>query len=195
MISFDCQLNLLILEEENTIKPDKKLTLGAIKEAKQEYNKRVQQIQVQIKERTKERKAIGGMFKMITIYADEIQNFRNFDKENDFYKSKSIQVIKNLISNKIKNEFLNIENTSTKYGLNVFMYITCLMYKDVPDEEITLYNSFNNINEKNFKILPYLYQFIYNKKQFTTCGETTLLNILNYCLIKSNGTFNTNKIL
>lgn len=62
-------------------------------------------------------------------------------------------------------------------------------------EEITLYNSFNNINEKNFKILPYLYQFIYNKKQFTTCGETTLLNILNYCLIKSNGTFNTNKIL
>ena len=62
-------------------------------------------------------------------------------------------------------------------------------------EEITLYNSFNNINEKNFKILPYLYQFIYNKKQFTTCGETTLLNILNYCLIKSNGTFNANKIL
>jgi hypothetical protein len=62
-------------------------------------------------------------------------------------------------------------------------------------EEITLYNNFNNINEKKFKILPYLYQFNHNKKQFTTCGETTLLNILNYCLIKSNGTFNTNKIL
>jgi hypothetical protein len=62
-------------------------------------------------------------------------------------------------------------------------------------EEISLYNNFNNINEKKFKILPYLYQFNHNKKQFTTCGETTILNILNYCLIKRDGTFNTNKIL
>jgi hypothetical protein len=62
-------------------------------------------------------------------------------------------------------------------------------------EEISLYNNFNNINQKKFKILPYLYQFNHNKKQFTTCGETTLLNILNYCLIKRDGTFDTNKIL
>jgi hypothetical protein len=43
--------------------------------------------------------------------------------------------------------------------------------------------------------LKYLYQYIYNKKQFSTCGETTLLNILNYCLINNDGTFNTDKIL
>jgi hypothetical protein len=67
--------------------------------------------------------------------------------------------------------------------------------KKYSSEEISLYNNFNNINAKKFKILPYLYQFIHNKKQFTTCGETTLLNILNYCLIKRDGTFNTNKIL
>jgi hypothetical protein len=67
--------------------------------------------------------------------------------------------------------------------------------KKYSSEEISLYNNFNNINAKKFKILPYLYQFTYNKKQFSTCGETTLLNILNYCLIKKDGTFNTNKIL
>ena len=75
--------------------------------------------------------------------------------------------------------------------------------KKYSDKEMKLYNAFNNINEKNFEILPYLYQFEYITnngakkitKRFSTCGESTLLNILNYCLIKKNGKFNTSKIL
>ena len=75
--------------------------------------------------------------------------------------------------------------------------------KRYSNEEISLYNGIVNINEKNFEILPFLYQFEYIKningkkksKHFSTCGETTLLNILNYCLIQKDGMFNTSNIL
>jgi len=68
--------------------------------------------------------------------------------------------------------------------------------KKYSKKEISLYNIFNDTNENTqFKILRYLYQFKYKNKTFSTCGETTLLNILNYCLINTDGTFNTEKIL
>ena len=68
--------------------------------------------------------------------------------------------------------------------------------KKYSKKEISLYNIFNDTNENTqFKILRYLSQFKYKNKTFSTCGETTLLNILNYCLINSDGTFNTEKIL
>ena len=60
------------------------------------------------------------------------------------------------------------------------------------------YFKFTN-KDTNFKILPYLTQFKHNfkgvDKQFSTCGETTLLNLLNYCLIQSDDTFDTSNIL
>jgi len=68
--------------------------------------------------------------------------------------------------------------------------------KKYSKKEISLYNIFNDTNENTqFKILRYLSQFKYKNKTFSTCGETTLLNILNYCLINTDGTFNTEKIL
>jgi hypothetical protein len=68
--------------------------------------------------------------------------------------------------------------------------------KSYSNKDISLYNSFTNIDVNNsFRVLTYLYQYNYKTKQFSTCGETTLLNILNYCLINDDGTFNTNKIL
>ena len=68
--------------------------------------------------------------------------------------------------------------------------------KKYSKKEISLYNIFNDTNENTqFKILRYLSQFKYKDKTFSTCGETTLLNILNYSLINSDGTFNTEKIL
>jgi hypothetical protein len=68
--------------------------------------------------------------------------------------------------------------------------------KKYSKKEISLYNIFNDTNENTqFKILRYLPQFKYKDKTFSTCGETTLLNILNYCLINTDGTFNTEKIL
>ena len=68
--------------------------------------------------------------------------------------------------------------------------------KKYSKKEISLYNIFNDTNENTqFKILSYLPQFKYKNKTFSTCGETTLLNILNYCLINTDGTFNTEKIL
>lgn len=73
-----------------------------------------------------------------------------------------------------------------------------LKEKKYPKSLITLYNKFNNIDVSEvFVTLRYLYQYNYIKKgkHFTTCGETTLLNILNYCLINKDGTFNTKKIL
>ena len=72
-----------------------------------------------------------------------------------------------------------------------------LKNKSYSDDLMTLYNKFNNTDVNNiFVILKYLYQYNYKGgKQFSTCGETTLLNIFNYCLINDNGTFNTEKIL
>jgi hypothetical protein len=68
--------------------------------------------------------------------------------------------------------------------------------KKYSKKEISLYNIFNDTDENiQFKILRYLPQFKYKDKIFSTCGETTLLNILNYCLINTDGTFNTEKIL
>ena len=46
----------------------------------------------------------------------------------------------------------------------------------------------------NFSIMNYMSLFTYKDKTFSTCGETTLLNLLNYFLIKENGDFDTTKI-
>ena len=68
--------------------------------------------------------------------------------------------------------------------------------REYSENEIELYNIFNDINIGSvFKILKMQSNFKYKDKFFSTCGETTLLNILNYCLKNSDGTFNTDKIL
>ena len=46
----------------------------------------------------------------------------------------------------------------------------------------------------SFEVLPYIFDFNYTDptgidKKFSTCGETTLLNLLNKCLIKEDGSF------
>ena len=60
-------------------------------------------------------------------------------------------------------------------------YITDLFYK------------FTN-KDLVFQILPFLPNFSYQTKQFSTCGETTILNVINYCIINKDGAFNTEKI-
>jgi hypothetical protein len=68
--------------------------------------------------------------------------------------------------------------------------------REYSENEIELYNIFNDINIGSvFKVLKMQSNFKYKDKFFSTCGETTLLNILNYCLKNSDGTFNTDKIL
>ena len=68
--------------------------------------------------------------------------------------------------------------------------------REYSENEIELYNIFNNINIRIvFKVLKLQSNFKYKDKFFSTCGETTLLNILNYCLKNPDGTFNTDKIL
>jgi Leucine-rich repeat (LRR) protein len=46
----------------------------------------------------------------------------------------------------------------------------------------------------SFEVIPYIFNFTYTSPSertytFSTCGETTLLNLLNYCLIDRKGTF------
>jgi len=68
--------------------------------------------------------------------------------------------------------------------------------REYSENEIELFNIFNDINIGSvFKVLKMQHNFKYKDKVFSTCGETTLLNILNYCLKNPDGTFNTDKIL
>lgn len=100
---------------------------------------------------------------------------------------------KNAIKIIINHYILNVFKSDRAEYYNISMV---LGHKNYSNKDFSLYNSFTNIDVNNsFRVLKYLYQYIYNKKQFSTCGETTLLNILNYCLINSDGTFNTDKIL
>ena len=53
--------------------------------------------------------------------------------------------------------------------------------REYSENEIDLYNIFNDINIGSvFKVLKMQFNFKYKDKVFSTCGETTLLNILNY---------------
>jgi hypothetical protein len=100
---------------------------------------------------------------------------------------------KNAIQIIINHYILNVFKSDRAEYYNISMV---LGHKNYSNKDFSLYNSFTNIDVNNsFRVLKYLYQYIYNKKQFSTCGETTLLNILNYCLINDDGTFNTDKIL
>ena len=100
---------------------------------------------------------------------------------------------KNAIKIIINHYILNVfkSDRATEYNISLV-----LGDKSYSNKDLSLYNSFTNIDINNsFRVMTYLYQYNYNKKQFSTCGETTLLNILNYCLINDDGTFNTDKIL
>ena len=100
---------------------------------------------------------------------------------------------KNAMKIIINHYILNVlkSDRATEYNISLV-----LGDKSYSNKDLSLYNSFTNIDINNsFRVLKYLYQYNYKKKQFSTCGETTLLNILNYCLINEDGTFNTDKIL
>lgn len=100
---------------------------------------------------------------------------------------------KNAMKIIINHYILNVlkSDRATEYNISLV-----LGNKSYSNKDLSLYNSFTNIDVNNsFRVLRYLYQYNYKKKQFSTCGETTLLNILNYCLINEDGTFNTDKIL
>ena len=93
----------------------------------------------------------------------------------------------------INHYVLKFLNSDRAYVYNLEIV---LKKKKYSEKELLIYRNFQNTNESTeFKVLQYLYQFKYKDKQFSTCGETTLLNILNYCLIKKDGLFDTSKIL
>ena len=105
------------------------------------------------------------------------------------FQIKNKSAIKFIINHYILNVLKS--DRATEYNISLV-----LGNRSYSNTEISLYNSFIDIDINNsFRTLKYLYQYNYNKKQFSTCGETTLLNILNYCLINDDGTFNTDKIL
>jgi hypothetical protein len=100
---------------------------------------------------------------------------------------------KNAMKIIINHYILNVLKSDRATEYNILLV---LGNKSYSNKDLSLYNSFTNIDVNNsFRVLRYLYQYNYKKKQFSTCGETTLLNILNYCLINEDGTFNTDKIL
>jgi phosphoribosyl-ATP pyrophosphohydrolase len=100
---------------------------------------------------------------------------------------------KNAMKIIINHYILNVLKSDRATEYNILLV---LGNKSYSNKDLSLYNSFTNIDVNNsFRVLRYLYQYNYKKKHFSTCGETTLLNILNYCLINEDGTFNTDKIL
>ena len=109
-----------------------------------------------------------------------------------------VQINKKKVANIVINHYvLHFLNSDRAYVYNLKIILN--KSKKYSNLEMMIYNKFNDINESTsynskFKILRYIYQFKYKDKQFSTCGETTLLNILNYCLIKNDGTFDTSKI-
>ena len=74
------------------------------------------------------------------------------------------------------------------------MFIT----EDLTEPEKQLCNArniFTFTDEKKFKPFVYLRQLKYNEKLFSTCGETTLLNLFDLLLLNDDlNTFNTTKI-
>jgi hypothetical protein len=128
---------------------------------------------------------------------------------------------RNKINSEIKEkitEFISLYiNIDKKTANNIINYYILCMLKSYQSDKYNLnllfsekkkltrneklnqmwYFKFTN-KDTNFKILPYLTLFRHNfggiEKQFSTCGETTLLNLLNYCLIQPDSTFDTSNI-
>ena len=168
---------------------DKKFSIkGITKKQKERFTKEQQEelIKKQIEEQKEEQKNYKQKEEK-QIYEEIIIKLSYF--VYFCFQIKNKNAIKNIINHYILNVFKS--DRATEYNISLV-----LGDKSYSNKDLSLYNSFTNIDINNsFRVMTYLYQYNYNKKQFSTCGETTLLNILNYCLINDDGTFNTDKIL
>jgi hypothetical protein len=127
--------------------------------------------------------------KMRTEIKDKITEFVQFyvniDRKtaNNIINYYLLYILKSYLADKYN---LNLFFSEKKRKLTINEKINRLWYYKFTDKET------------NFKVLPYLMRFTHNfgsiEKTFSTCGETTLLNLLNYCLIQPDSTFDTSKI-
>jgi hypothetical protein len=127
--------------------------------------------------------------KMRTEIKDKITEFVQFyvniDRKtaNNIINYYLLYILKSYLADKYN---LNLFFSEKKRKLTINEKINRLWYYKFTDKET------------NFKVLPYLMRFSHKfgsiEKTFTTCGETTLLNLLNYCLIQPDSTFDTSKI-
>ena len=84
--------------------------------------------------------------------------------------------------------FIKSDN-KVKYNIN----FEKIKYKEYNNIQNSLFEKFT-LSNKEFKILEYKPGFTSKYGSFSTCGETTILNILNYFLIDDKGIFNIGKI-
>jgi hypothetical protein len=127
--------------------------------------------------------------KMRTEIKDKITEFVQFyvniDRKtaNNIINYYLLYILKSYLADKYN---LNLFFSEKKKKLSMNEKLNRLWYYKFTDKET------------NFKVLPYLMRFSHKfgsiEKTFTTCGETTLLNLLNYCLLQPDSTFNTSKI-
>jgi len=168
---------------------DKKFSIKGITKKQKERLTKEQQEEL-IKKQIEEQKEKQKIYKE----QEERQIYEEIIIKLSFFIYYCFQ-IKNKIAMKIimNHYILNIFKSDRAIEYNISLV---LGNKSYSHKDLSLYNSFTNIDVNNsFRLLRYLYQNNYKTKQFSTCGETTLLNILNYCLINEDGTFNTDKIL
>ena len=134
--------------------------------------------------------------KIKTEIKDKISEFIHLIKIND------VQITNNIVNYYVL--CILKSYLKDKYNLN-FVFTEKENELNNMNEKINRfwYYKFTDYNYKftdsgNFKVLPYLTSFSHNfgpiEKTFSTCGETTLLNLLNYCLIQPDSTFDTSKI-
>ena len=168
---------------------DKKFSIKGITKKQKERLTKEQQEEL-IKKQTEEQKEKQKIYKE----QEEQQIYEELIIKLTYFVYYCFQIEnKNAMKIIINHYILNVlkSDRATEYNISLI-----LGNKSYSNKDLSLYNSFTNIDVNNsFRVLRYLYQYNYKKKQFSTCGETTLLNILNYCLINEDGTFNTDKIL
>ena len=84
--------------------------------------------------------------------------------------------------------FIKSDN-KLKYNIN-FLKIKDKDYNDIQN---SLFEKFT-LSNKEFKIMEYKAGFESKYGIFSTCGETTILNIINYFIIKDKGIFDISKL-
>ena len=99
-------------------------------------------------------------------------------------------VDKNIVSHILDYYLLCIYKSDLAYKYNIVLKKENRRYRKY---ETDLFNKIT-LNESIYKDIDYLTGFQSKYGKFSTCGETTILNVLNYYLIDKEGKFNLDKI-